>query len=78
MADTRLPSIAEILEATDVLSSQSGARVVKVRDVFVVKYGGRVSLSEAETMCYVSANSDVPVPKVLGTMTDPELSLIHI
>jgi tRNA A-37 threonylcarbamoyl transferase component Bud32 len=77
MADTRLPSIAEILEATDVLSSQSGARVVKVRDVFVVKYGGRVSLSEAETMCYVSANSDVPVPKVLGTMTDPENTKVN-
>ena len=50
MADTWLPSIAEILDASDVLSSQSGAKVVKVRDRFVVKYGGRVSLSEAETM----------------------------
>jgi len=72
MADMRLPSIAEILNATEVLSSQSGAKVVKVRDAFVVKYGGRVPFTEAETMRYVSANSDVPVPKVLGTMTDPD------
>lgn len=71
MADTKFPSIAEILEATEVLSSQSGAKVVKVRNAFVVKYGGRISFSEAETMRYVSANSDVPVPKVLGTITDP-------
>lgn len=77
MADTRLPSIAEILEATETLSSQSGAKVVKVKDSFVVKYGGRVSLSEAETMRYVSANSDVPVPKVLGTMTDPNNTKIN-
>ena len=68
MADMRLPSIAEILNATEVLSSQSGAKVVKVRDAFVVKYGGRVSSTEAETVRYVSANSDVP----LGTMTDPD------
>lgn len=71
MADTKFPSIAEILEASEVLSSQSGAKVVKARNAFVVKYGGRVSFSEAETMRYVSENSDVPVPKVLGTMTDP-------
>jgi hypothetical protein len=41
MADMRLLSIAETLNATEVLSSQSGAKVVKVRDAFVVKYGGR-------------------------------------
>jgi tRNA A-37 threonylcarbamoyl transferase component Bud32 len=77
MADTRLPSIAEILEATDVLSSKSGAKVVKVGGAFVVKYGGRVSLLEAETMRYVSVNSDVPVPKVLGTMTYPDNTKVN-
>lgn len=77
MADTNLPSLTEVLEATDVLSSQSGAKVVKVRDEFVVKYGGRVSLSEAETMLYVSANSAVPTPRVLGTMTDPDNTNIN-
>lgn len=77
MADIRLPSIAEILEATEVLSSQSGAKVVKVRDAFVVKYGGRVSLTEAESMRYVSDNSDVPVSEVLGTMTEPNNTKIN-
>jgi hypothetical protein len=72
MADAQLPSIAEILAATKVLSSQAGVKVVKVRDDLVVKYGVRVSLSEARTMHYVSANSNVPIPKVYGAMTDPD------
>jgi aminoglycoside phosphotransferase (APT) family kinase protein len=46
--------------------------VVKVRDHFAVKYGAGVSLLEAETMRYVSANSDTPVPEVFGTLTDPD------
>lgn len=71
MADAQLPSIAEILEATEVLSSQDGAKVEKVKDKFLVKYGARVSRLEADTMRYVSANSDTPVPKLFGTITDP-------
>jgi hypothetical protein len=52
MADTRLPSIAEILEATEVLSSPSGFKVAKAKGAFVVKYAGSIPFSEAETMRY--------------------------
>lgn len=72
MAGTQLPSIKEILESTEDLGSQNTAKVVKVGKDFAVKYGPDVSLLEAETMRYVSANSDTPVPKVFGTITDPD------
>jgi aminoglycoside phosphotransferase (APT) family kinase protein len=78
MGDVQLPSTAEILESTEILSSQGGCKVVKVRDNLVVKYGRRVSLLEAETMRFVAANSDVPIPKLLGTLTDPETNVNYI
>lgn len=72
MAGTQLPSIKEILEATEVLGTESSAKVVKVGRDFAVKYGADISLLEADTMRYVSANSETPVPKVFGTITDPD------
>jgi hypothetical protein len=78
MDDLQLPSIAEILESTEILSSQGGCTVVNVRDNLAVKYGRRVSLLEAETMRFVAANSDVPIPKLLGTLTDPETNINYI
>jgi aminoglycoside phosphotransferase (APT) family kinase protein len=72
MAGTQLSSIKEILEATEVLGSENSAKVVRVGQGFAVKYGADVSLLEADTMRYVSANSDTPVPKVFGTITDPD------
>jgi aminoglycoside phosphotransferase (APT) family kinase protein len=78
MDDVQLPSIAEILESTEILSSQGACTVVRVRENLVVKYGGRVDLQEAETMRFVAANSDVPIPKLLGTLTDPETNINYI
>jgi hypothetical protein len=78
MDDFQLPSIAEILQSTEILSSQGACTVVRVRKNLVVKYGGRVDLQEAETMCFVAANSDVPIPKLLGTLTDPETNINYV
>ena len=72
MAELQLPSIKKILEATEVLGSQDSTKVVKVGEKFAVKYGADVSLLEADTMRYVSANSNTPVPKVFGTITHPD------
>jgi aminoglycoside phosphotransferase (APT) family kinase protein len=78
MDDFQLPSIAEILQSTEILSSQGACTVVRVRENLAVKYGGRVDLQEVETMRFVAANSDVPIPKLLGTLTDPETNINYI
>lgn len=38
-------------------------------DHLCVKYGSRVRLSEASTMCFISRNTSIPVPKVLCAFT---------
>lgn len=78
MDDIKLPSIAEILESTEILSSQGGCKVAKVRDNLVVKYGRKVNLIEAETMRFVAANSNTPIPKLYGTLTDPDTNVNYI
>ncbi|WQF75239.1 Putative protein kinase-like domain superfamily [Colletotrichum destructivum] len=50
----------------------ASATVVRVGKHAAVKFGARILLLEAENLRYVSENSDVPVPKVFTTMTEPE------
>nr|POF17010.1 hypothetical protein CFP56_57826 [Quercus suber] len=71
MADIALPTIAEILASSHVLSApKSFTKVVKVGEHFAVKYGRRISLIEAQNLEFL-ANTAVPVPKIYGAMTDP-------
>ncbi|KAI1500904.1 kinase-like domain-containing protein [Biscogniauxia marginata] len=73
MPDLAIPLIAEIRASTKIISLfDAFATAVKVGQHFAVKFGGQVSLLEAENLRHVSANSKVPVPKVLATMTEPE------
>jgi hypothetical protein len=72
MSTDSLPSEAEILACTTLLSpSNHSDKVVKLSDTLVAKYGALVTPVEAETMQYVANNSDVPLPKVHGTLTNP-------
>lgn len=71
MSKPTLPSIATILQSTEVLSNRdASATVVKVGEQFAVKYGGIVDPLEAENAIFVAQNSSVPVPKVYGTLSE--------
>lgn len=66
------PTIEEIRTSTEVLSpSDASATVVKVGENFAVKFGRTVSLEEAETLRFLSSNSNVPVPEVYATFVEP-------
>jgi serine/threonine protein kinase len=72
MSTVSLPFEADILACATLLSpSDHGNKVVKLSDTLVAKYGSEVYLVEAETMQYIAENSDVPLPKVHGTLTNP-------
>ncbi|KAL1583865.1 hypothetical protein WHR41_07152 [Cladosporium halotolerans] len=71
MSGSMLPSIATILQSTDVLSApDASATVVRVGEYFAVKYGTSVSLLEAQNLSFIADNSNVPVPKTYGTLTE--------
>jgi serine/threonine protein kinase len=71
MSETTLPSIATILQSTDVLSApDASATVVRVGEKFAVKYGPSVTLLEAQNLSFVAENSNVPVPEMYGTLTE--------
>lgn len=44
--------------------------VVTVNDAIVLKYGREVTQREAEVMKFVFENTNIPVPEVLGTLTE--------
>jgi hypothetical protein len=69
MSGSEIPSTATILQSTEVLSASHSAKVVRVGD-FAVKYGGRVNVLEARNAIFVAENSNVPVPKTYGTLTE--------
>lgn len=74
-SDPVIPSIEESRASTYILSpSDASATVVKVSQHVAVKFGARISLLEAENLKFVSEHSNVPVPKALATMTEPETS----
>lgn len=71
MSEFTLPSIATILQSTDVLSApDASATVVRVGEKFAVKYGASVTLLEAQNLSFVAKNSNVPVPETYGTLTE--------
>jgi hypothetical protein len=70
MSEREIPSIATILQSTEFLSvSEASAKVVRVGD-FAVKYGGSVTLHEAQNAIFVAKHSNVPVPKTCGTLSE--------
>ncbi|KAF4946530.1 hypothetical protein FGADI_11168 [Fusarium gaditjirri] len=75
----RIPTIAEIRAATEVLSPPgASATVVKVGEDLAVKFGHTVSLEEAEAIRFLSTNSKVPVPEIYATMVEPETGINFI
>ena len=71
MSEFTLPSIATILQSTDVLSApDASATVVRVGERFAVKYGASVSLLEPQNLSFVAKHSNVPVPETHGTLTE--------
>ncbi|OJJ29932.1 hypothetical protein ASPWEDRAFT_165703 [Aspergillus wentii DTO 134E9] len=75
----RLPTVAEIEAATEVISTpDTSAKVVRVNERFAVKLGHGVTLIEAENMRSLAANSKVPVPKVHAAFRDPNTNKAYI
>ncbi|RFU25522.1 hypothetical protein B7463_g10806, partial [Scytalidium lignicola] len=71
-----LPTITEIQASTEVLSNHdAAAKVVRVKDRFAVKFGGGVEMQETENMRFVSANTNVPIPKLFSAFIDQETNL---
>ncbi|ODM18806.1 hypothetical protein SI65_05423 [Aspergillus cristatus] len=74
-----LPTIAEIEAATEELSLPGKYdKVVRVKKHFIVKYGHSVLLFEAESIKFLTTNSNVPVPKVYAAFVDEETSRTFI
>ena len=69
-----LPTIAEIKSSSTVLTKKDSWRqhiVVRVRDKFAVKSGWDESLLiEAETMQFILAHTNVPIPRVFGILVE--------
>ncbi|KAK5129368.1 hypothetical protein LTR08_003553 [Meristemomyces frigidus] len=79
MFHSTLPSIAEIIASTHVLSAPDATTtVIKVGKRFAVKYGRRVTPIEAANLDYLSANTTVPVPKLYAFMKQPETDRLFI
>lgn len=75
----RLPSVAEIEAATEVLSPpDTYTKVVRVNEHFVVKMGHGVPLVEADNMRFLAEKSKVPVPKVHAAFRDPDSNKTYI
>ena len=77
--ETRLPSIEEIKASENTLSrSDASARVVRLSEGLVAKYGHTVCPEEAETLAYISANTKVPVPRVFASFSELETGVTFI
>jgi aminoglycoside phosphotransferase (APT) family kinase protein len=53
-----------------------GSRVVGIGNDIVVKYGHRVTSTEADTLAFVGANTTLPVPKLLGLYVHNNITYI--
>jgi len=72
MLQLALPSIEEILSSHDVLSApDASSKVVRVGEVFAVKFGGTTSATEAANLEYLSLRTNIPVPKLHSSFLDP-------
>nr|OQO19659.1 hypothetical protein B0A51_10968 [Rachicladosporium sp. CCFEE 5018] len=71
MSEGTLPSTADILASTAILSPPDSAhKVVRLGEHLVAKYGEQVTLTEGQTMQYIAEHSKIPVPRVHATFTD--------
>lgn len=78
MSEFTLPSIATILQSTDVLSAPDATATVVRVGKFAVKYGGSTSLIEAQNLSFVAKHSNVPVPEIHGTLTEESTGRVFI
>ncbi|GMG14490.1 unnamed protein product [Aspergillus oryzae] len=75
----RLPTVAEIEAATEIISSpDTSAKVARVNKHFAVKMGHGVTLMEAENLKFLATNSKVPVPRVYAAFKDPDTKKTYI
>jgi aminoglycoside phosphotransferase (APT) family kinase protein len=74
-----VPSIEDIISSQSVLSApDASSRVVRVDEIFAVKFGGTTSSTEAATLEYLSEQSDIPVPKFYTSFSDPRTDTYFI
>ncbi|KAJ4418236.1 hypothetical protein N0V82_005710 [Gnomoniopsis sp. IMI 355080] len=78
MTDPAVPSFDEIRASTEILSPPRAVSTVVKVGQFVVKFGPQVTLQEAESQQFVSENSNVPVPKIIATMKEPDTGYLFI
>src|SRR5208282_5711831 len=75
-----LPTPEEVDLSTAVIYDfvPGGRRVVGLDNNIVVKYGANIDLNEAESISFVSRNTIIPVPNVLGTYTHDSKNYIFM
>ena len=75
-----LPTPEEVDRSTDVIYDfvPGGRRVVGLDNNIIVKYGANIDLKEAESISFVSRNTNIPVPNVLGTYTHDSKNYIFM
>jgi len=74
-----IPSIEDIISSQSLLSTpDASSRVVRVDEIFAVKFGGTTSSTEAATLEYLSEHSDIPVPKFYTSFSDPRTDTYFI
>lgn len=73
-----LPTPEDVDASKDILFEcvMGGSRVVGIGDDIVVKYGHRVTSTEADTLAFVGANTTLPVPKLLGSYVHNNVTYI--
>src|SRR5437762_6579058 len=60
-----LPSIEDVHASTEILYSMGEVTVAGLGPNIVVKYGQRARMSEVDTMKFVVAKTNIPMPKIL-------------
>jgi hypothetical protein len=74
-----LPTPDEVEASSEVLSEGAGdSRRVVGLEGYIVKYGTRVYLSEADSLSFVSSNTSIPSPKLLGSYSQGDKTYIFM
>jgi hypothetical protein len=74
---TRLPTPEEVEASSDVLLEGCTCRVVGLGDC-IVKYGKGIHLMEADSLSFVSTNTSIPTPKLIGTYSHADKTYIFM
>jgi hypothetical protein len=72
-----LPTPEEVAASSEVLFEGWRCRVVGLGDC-IVKYGTGVHLTEAESLLFVSTNTSIPSPKLLGTYSHADKTYLFM